>query len=228
MLIGSAAMGGVGFLPRIASAGGFDVEPMSVPVPDKLPADVFRTESAGITKATHDEHLKLWQGYAKKVNEILGKLEDGSVNESPNQIYSQMRALKANFPFAWGGYINHEIYFNGLGAPGPASPGPVTLKLIEGSYGSMKAWEDDLKATAMAARGWVFVGVNPRVNRIFNFLGDSQDTFPAWGHDLVLACDVYEHAYFLDFKTERAKYVDAWFKCIAWKPLEARLVAALA
>jgi Fe-Mn family superoxide dismutase len=228
LLAGAAVAGGAVLLPGTASARPFAIKPMTVPVPDKLPSAVYASEKVGIMKATHDEHLKLWQGYARKVNEILGKLEDGAANANPSQIYSDMRALKANFPFAWGGYINHEIYFNGFGEPVAAMIGSNTQRVIEGSYGSMQAWEADLKATALAARGWVFVGVNPRVGRIFNFLGDAQDTFPAWGHDLVLACDVYEHAYYLDFKTDRKKYVDAWYQCIDWAGLEIRISAALA
>ena len=56
-----------------------------------------------------------------------------------------------------------------------------------------------------------------------NFIGDAQDTFPQWNCELILALDVYEHAYFLDFQTARAKYIDAWLSVIDWSAVDARL-----
>ncbi len=209
-------------LGRVIQAG-----PKLVTVPEQLDSAVFLSEGAGISRRTHEAHLALWQGYARKVNEIRQLLTDQSATTAPNQIYSQMRSLKANYAFAWGGYINHKVYFAGFGEPEKGQPGRYTIELIEGSYGSIENWKTDLKATAIAARGWVYVAVDPEVDRIFNFLGDSQDTYPAWGHSLVLACDVYEHAYFLDFGTDRGKYVDAWLKCIDWGKLENRIKDAL-
>jgi Fe-Mn family superoxide dismutase len=59
--------------------------------------------------------------------------------------------------------------------------------------------------------------------RVFNAIGDSQDSFPAWNCELILALDVYEHAYFLDFHTARAKYIDAWMSVIDWDAVNGRL-----
>jgi Fe-Mn family superoxide dismutase len=58
---------------------------------------------------------------------------------------------------------------------------------------------------------------------VFNYAGDAQDTFPAWNNSLILAMDVYEHAYYLDYQTARAKYVDAYFGLIDWDAVNARL-----
>ena len=61
---------------------------------------------------------------------------------------------------------------------------------------------------------------------MFNFIGDAQDTFPQWNCSLLLAMDVYEHAYYLDFATARAKYIDAYMQVIDWDAVNARLSRA--
>ena len=67
---------------------------------------------------------------------------------------------------------------------------------------------------------------NRLVDRLFSFAGDAQDTYPQWNCSLICAMDVYEHAYYLDFQTARAKYIDAWFQVVDWDAVNARLKAA--
>ena len=68
-----------------------------------------------------------------------------------------------------------------------------------------------------------FLAYDLEEKRVFNYIGDAQNTYPVWNHVLLLALDVYEHAYFLDFQTARAKYIDAYMQVIDWdsKPVEA-------
>lgn len=195
--------------------------PKLVPVPDALPEKIYTTERVGISKATHDNHLTLWKGYANKTNEIRKLLAEGRT-EGANQIYSDMRALKVNYAFAYGGYVNHSVYFNILGGEGGPATGQVA-KLIDEAYGSFENWVADWKATGMAGRGWAFLGYDNEEKRVFNYIGDSQDTWPTWNNTLLLGMDVYEHAYYLDFQTARPKYIDAFMQCIDWDAVNARL-----
>ena len=52
--------------------------------------------------------------------------------------------------------------------------------------------------------------------RLFNYVGDAQNTFPIWNATPLVALDVYEHAYFLDYQTDRASYIDAFFDNLDW------------
>lgn len=218
----AGALAASAVIPGMASAtslvgGRRDVGDLLVAVPEALPEKVYNYPEAGISKKTHDNHLALWQGYAKKTNEIRTALKDLDVTTAgANQVYSTMRALKANYAFAWGGYINHLVYFSSLGGKDQRPEGNL-LHVIEESYGSYENWEKDFKASCSAARGWVYVAFDEMSGRVFNLLGDSQDTFPAWGHRLLMACDVYEHAYYFDFGRNRGEYVDAFLKCVDWK-----------
>jgi superoxide dismutase, Fe-Mn family len=198
------------------------LEPKLVTVPQAIAEKVYKTERVGISRKTHDEHLKLWQGYANKTNEIRKALAEMEVDPAKaNQIYSQMRALKVDYTFAYEGYINHNIYFDTIGGNG----GPATAKvgeLINQAYGSFDAWVADWKATGMAGRGWAYLAYDHEEKRLFNYIGDAQNTFPLWNHTCVLAMDVYEHAYFLDFGTARAKYIDAYLQVIDWDAVNKR------
>ena len=200
------------------------MEPKLVHVPgDADIVKAFNTTSKGISEATHREHLKLWQGYANKTNEIRKALAEMEIDPAKaNQIYSQMRALKANYAFAYGGYLNHNVYFDTLGGNGGEPTGDVAT-LIKEAYGSFDRWVHDWKATGIAGRGWAYLAYSREEQRVHTFLGDGQDTFPAWNHTLILAMDVYEHAYYLDFQTARAKYIDAYMNCIDWQAVNARL-----
>jgi Fe-Mn family superoxide dismutase len=166
-------------------------------------------ELEGISRQAIEAHYKLYQGYVAKRNEILGKLAEVDL-ASANQTYSELRSLKLDLTFAIGGIKNHEIYFEHLGGGGGEPKGAFGA-LVTRDFGSVAAWKADLKATGMAGRGWAWTAYDWDEQRLFNFIGDAQNTFPVWNATALVALDVYEHAYFLDFGTDRAGYIDAFF-----------------
>jgi superoxide dismutase, Fe-Mn family len=171
-------------------------------------------ELEGISRQAVDAHYKLYEGYVAKRNEILGKLADVDLSAA-NQVYSDLRALKVELTFAVGGIKNHEIYFEHLGGDGGAPEGPFG-ELIERDFGSAEAWRADLKATGMGGRGWAWTAYDWDEGRLFNYIGDAQNTFAIWNATPLVALDVYEHAYFLDYQTDRASYIDAFFNNLDW------------
>ena len=171
-------------------------------------------ELDGISRETVEAHYKLYEGYVNKRNEILGKL-DGVDLSTANQVYSDLRALKVDLTFAIGGIKNHEIYFEHLGGGG-GDPDGTVKSLIVRDFGSVADWRADLKATGMAARGWAWTAYDWDEGRLFNYIGDAQNTFPIWNANPLVALDVYEHAYFLDYQTDRASYIEAFFRNLDW------------
>jgi Fe-Mn family superoxide dismutase len=166
-------------------------------------------ELEGISRQTVEAHYKLYQGYVAKRNEILGKLADVDLSTA-NQAYSELRALKVDLTFAVGGIKNHELYFDHLGGIG-GEPTGAFADLVARDFGSADAWRADLKATGLAARGWAWTAYDWDERRLFNYIGDAQNTFPVWNATPLVALDVYEHAYFVDFGTDRAGYIEAFF-----------------
>jgi len=230
LIIAGAAVGvsAVAGIPTSALAttleGRQKMEPKLVKVPTEADiAKALGAASKGISEATTKAHLGLWQGYANKTNEIRKALAELDTDPAKaNQIYSQTRALKVNYGFAYGGYLNHNVYFDIIGGEGGPASGDVAT-LINDAYGSFEKWAADLKMTGISGRGWAYLAYDHEEQRVFNYIGDGQDTFPAWNNTLVLGLDVYEHAYFLDFHTARAKYIDAFMTTIDWHAVNARL-----
>jgi superoxide dismutase, Fe-Mn family len=171
-------------------------------------------ELDGISRESVEAHYKLYEGYVAKRNEILGQLDDVDL-ASANQAYSEIRALKVELTFAVGGIKNHEIYFEHLGGGG-GDPGDAFGQLVERDFGSIEAWRADLKATGMAGRGWAWTAYDWDEGRLFNYIGDAQNTYPIWNATPLVALDVYEHAYFLDYRTDRSSYIDAFFDNLDW------------
>jgi Fe-Mn family superoxide dismutase len=181
-------------------------------VPRELKPAVYRLD--GISRETIDAHFRLYEGYVNKRNEILGKLAEVDVG-SANQVYSELRALKVELSFAIGGIKNHEVYFEHLGGSGGDPDGPIGA-LVRRDFGSVEAWRADLKASGMAGRGWAWTAYDWDEGRLFNYVGDAQNAYPIWNATPLVALDVYEHAYFLDYQTDRGAYIDAFFDNVDW------------
>lgn len=171
-------------------------------------------ELHGISRLSVLAHYKLYEGYVNKRNEILEKLAAADLGNA-NQVYSELRALKVDLSFAIGGIKNHEVYFEHLGGEG-GDPAGAIGQLIKRDFGSAEAWRSDLKATAMAGPGWAWTAYDWDEGRLFNYVGDAQNTFPIWNATPLVALDVYEHAYVLDFQTDRGAYIDAFFANLDW------------
>jgi Fe-Mn family superoxide dismutase len=171
-------------------------------------------ELDGISREAVEAHYKLYEGYVNKRNEILRKLAAADTTAA-NQVFSEFRGLKVELSFAVGGIKNHEIYFEHLGGGG-GDPDGSFAALVERDFGSITTWRNDLKATGMAGRGWAWTAYDWDEGRLFNYIGDTQNTFPIWNATPLVALDVYEHAYFLDYRTDRSSYIDAFFDNLDW------------
>lgn len=187
----------------------------------KFTAQAFKSIRAldGISEDTMTAHYKLYQGYVNKTNEILEKLEKVDASAA-NQIFSDLRSLKVDLSFAVGGMKNHEIYFAHLGGKGGEAKGKLA-DMIKRDFGSLSTWQADMKQTGIAARGWVWLAYDHDWGKLFNYLGDAQNSFPIWNTTPLVALDTYEHAYWLDYKSARAPYIDAFFKNLDWDVVQA-------
>ncbi len=177
----------------------------------------------GMSERMMKEHYKLYEGYVKKANEILEKLK--TVDKSTaNAVYSDIRALKLGYSFALDAIKAHEIFFQNISGKGGQPQGWLGTA-IEKNFGSYGNWLEDMKATGIAARGWVWTAFDWQTGQLFNFLGDAHDAFPIWHATPLVALDVYEHAYMIDYGVARADYIDTFFKNLDWNSVEAQVEA---
>lgn len=192
---------------------------MSTPV-QPLP---FQGGLDGISEKTLSvHHDKLYAGYVAKKDEIQTKLRElshGGDVSSANQTYSELRGLKNGETFAVNGVYLHEWYFATLGGDGQAQ-GALADALRE-KYGSLENFMAYFSACGMAARGWVVLCYDTHENDLRVYSCDSHNQGGIWGCFPLLVLDVYEHAYFMDYGSDRKAYIAEWWKHLDWKQADA-------
>lgn len=172
----------------------------------------------GMSERLMGEHYKLYEGYIKKANEITEKLKTVDLSTA-NATQSNLRALKLGYSFAVNAIKSHELYFENISGKGEQPTGWLGQQ-IEKHFGSYANWLADMKATGIAARGWVWFAYDWQTGSLFNYLGDAHDAFPIWHATPIVALDVYEHAYMIDYGVARADYIDTFFKNLNWDSAE--------
>lgn len=169
------------------------------------------------TLAIH--HDKLYVGYVTKKNEIQKKLDTVEL-DTANPTYSALRALKAEETFAVNGVYLHEYYFAILGGDGKPS-GTLAQRLAQ-DFGSVETWDAMFRACGMAARGWVVTAWDTHESRLRIYCGDTHNQGGVWGSIPIITLDVFEHAYFIDYGSDRKAYIEAFMKTLDWKAANER------
>lgn len=189
----------------------------------------FKKALIGISeKAMAIHHDKLYQGYVNKKNEIEEKLAPmikGEGLDAANQTYSALRALKDGETFAVNGVYLHEYYFNVLGGNGEPS-GKLKEALTE-KYGSMANFLSYFRACGLAARGWVVLCWDTHEADLRIYTGDAHNQGGVWGAIPIIVLDVYEHAYFIDYGSDRNAYISDYFHNFNWATASAVYEIAL-
>jgi len=162
-------------------------------------------------------HDKLYAGYVAKANEIGEKLQalsHGGDVSSANPSYSELRALKDGETFARNGVYLHEWYFDVLGGDG--KPTGALVDAIAAQYGSLENFQTYFSACGMAARGWVILCQDLHEQALRIYTADAHNQGGVWGCLPILVLDVYEHAYFIDYGSDRKAYIADWWKNLNW------------
>lgn len=178
----------------------------------------------GFSASQIQQHLKLYAGYIAKSNELSKKLTTVDIT-SANATYSELRELLIEQSFAVNGVVYHEFYFGNLGGKGGEPQGDMKSG-IEERWGSTGKFMDFLKAAGKSARGWVIIGFNTRGGFIDAFALDLHNVASPANIVPLLALDVYEHAYMVDYGIDRGKYLEAFVDNIAWDVVGKRLAQA--
>mgnify|MGYP002153794484 CR=1 FL=1 len=177
---------------------------------------------AGLSETLLKNHFTLYQGYVTNTNKVLDTLTQ--MLKEGKTATPEYAELKRRLGWEFNGMRLHEYYFENLGGHGALDPnGKLGQKLAE-SFGSYEAWEKDFKATgAMRGIGWVVLYQDVASGRLINFWVNEHDVAHPAGCQPLLIMDVFEHAYMIDYGLKKADYIEAFFKAIDWKAVEARL-----
>jgi Fe-Mn family superoxide dismutase len=138
----------------------------------------------------------------------------------------RLRALKREEVIAMGSVTLHELYFGNLGGQGNQIPDPVRA-VLEEHFGSVRAWRREFVGTARSlagGSGWVLLTYSRRERRFWNQVATDYSQ-AAVDAAPVLALDMYEHAYHMDFGANATAYVDAFMRNVDWAAVVQRIDA---
>jgi Fe-Mn family superoxide dismutase len=163
-------------------------------------------------------------GAVKRLNLIEEQLAGLDPATAPGFV---INGLKREELIAANSMILHELFFDGLGEAG--EPGPGLRAALARDFGSYERWRAEFVGMGKAlggGSGWVLLSWSPRVGRLVNqWASDHCHTLA--GGTPILALDMYEHSYHIDFGAKAAGYVDAFMDAVKWANAE-RLLAGLA
>ena len=166
----------------------------------------------------HDKHyggaLKALKGIEDRAYSAEGVTDPAARRE-----LGRVQSEKAN------SVLLHELYFAGMAAKALEPPEDVRTAIAK-RFGSADRWRADLEACALAANGWAMLALHPLNGRLYHVVSDAHDVGPIWLARPIVLVDMYEHAYYVDYKNDKATYVKAWFDRIDWAEADRRYRAS--
>ncbi|GAA1061349.1 superoxide dismutase [Agromyces bracchium] len=169
-------------------------------------------------------HSKHHQAYVTGANTALAQLAEA--RDSGN--LANVNKLEKDLAFNLGGHVNHSIFWTNMSPDGGDEPTGELASAIDDHFGSFEKFQAHFTATALGVQGsgwavlaWDSIGQRLIIVQFF----DQQANLPA-GIVPLLMLDVWEHAYYLDYKNVRADYVKAFWNIVAWENVQQRFQAA--
>jgi Fe-Mn family superoxide dismutase len=186
-------------------------------------------ELDGISKKSVDEHLGLYQGYVKNFNAMSALIPELAKDSEKNA--HTLAEIVRRRSFEFGGMRLHELYFAQFeGGAKPLDPDSAVGKAIADIFEGIEIALAHLKGVGlMRGPGWSLLYYDRSVNTFHvGFSGEQHQ-----GHfatlPVILALDVWEHAFLLDYGAQgKGKYIDAFFKNLNWDVVDKRFAEAKA
>ena len=176
-------------------------------------------------KLMNSHHQNNYGGAVKRLNAIRTQLAETTFATAPG---FQLNGLKREELIATNSMLLHELYFDSLGGDGRTME-PACKLSLDANFGSVERWREEFVACAKAlggGSGWMLLVFQPREGTLVNQWAADHTHTLAGGVPL-LALDMYEHAYHLDFGAAAAAYVDAFMGNINWARVYARYQRAV-
>lgn len=177
--------------------------------------------SSDVLTLHHDKHHA---AYVNAANTLLDKIEDARKSNSELDYKSISKSLSFNVA----GHILHETFWKVM-APansGKSKPEGEILKAIENDFGSFERFKTEFSETAKSVEGsgWAVLTYHKEHGNlaIIQIEKHNVNLYPE--QKILLALDVWEHAYYLDYKNDRAKFVESWWNIVNWQEVNQRFI----
>jgi len=166
----------------------------------------------------HDKHHA---AYVNAANILLDKIADARKNNAELDYKSTLKALSFNA----GGHILHQMFWENMASVnfGKNKPSGEVLKAIEKEFGSLERFKTEFSETAKSVEGsgWAVLTKDLAIVQIEKH---NVNLYPE--QKILLCLDVWEHAYYLDYKNDRAKFIENWWNIVNWDEVEKRFTNA--
>jgi len=209
-------------------------KPIAIPYPTYQVRNELKPKSVeGLSEKLIDQHWKLYEGYVTNTN-LLNKLIWDVLESKKELNNAEHSEIQRRLGFEYNGMILHEYYFGALkkGIEFRASSN-LAAKLQE-DFGGFERWKKQfVEIGKFRGVGWVILSLDPLNKRLQNFWVTDHEVGNIAGFVPILAMDVWEHAFVLDYGSSsaagvgRSAYLETYFKNIDWEIVSARLETAL-
>jgi Fe-Mn family superoxide dismutase len=171
-------------------------------------------------------HTKHHQAYVTGVNAALERLEKQRKGENPENVRGILRDLSFNLS----GHKLHAVFWPNMAPAGKGggTPGGSLADQINRDFGSFEAFKKQFSDAAknVEAVGWAILTYDAESDTLLIYQVEKQNFMHPPDLPLILTLDVWEHAYYLQYKNDRASYVDNWWNVVNWDDVEKRFAKA--
>lgn len=183
-------------------------------------------ELKGISQKQLDVHLKLYGGYVKNLNLLLATVAAYQNTNDEGGAFA-VAEMRRRLAFEFDGMRMHEYYFSQW-EEGPNTDASVLQKALAEQYGSFENWMTHFKAVGMTRGiGWTTLYFDATVNTFHNAWVGDHELGQLVGLPIILAMDMWEHAFMIDYApSDKKKYIEAFFDNLNWSVMEERLKRA--
>jgi Fe-Mn family superoxide dismutase len=168
-------------------------------------------------------HSKHHQAYVNGANAILQRLDKARKEDAEIDIKSSLKELSWNI----GGHLLHSLFWENLAPPGKGGgkPGGVLGDVIEKEFGSFERFKKEFTQAAISVEGsgWAALTYCKQTQRpiIMQIEKHNTNVYPMFR--ILMVLDVFEHAYYIDYKNDRAKFVEAFWNIVNWDEVNKRI-----
>jgi superoxide dismutase, Fe-Mn family len=193
----------------------------------KLPYDYKALEPYISENQLTLHHTKHHQAYVTGANTIFEKFDKARKEKTDFDIKSTAKELS----FHIGGYKLHNLFWQNLAPAGKGGGGLPTgdlAKAIEAEFGGFDRFRKEFStaATGVEGSGWAALSYCKGTGRPLIMQVEKHNTNVYPGYPILMVLDVWEHAYYLDYRNDRAKFVEAFWNIVNWDEVGKRLAAA--
>ena len=173
----------------------------------------------GFSDGLLNNHFKLYQGYVSNTNKLSEQIAE-LPSEGTDPRFAE---LNRRFGFEWNGMRLHEFYFENLGGDGKIDKNGALARKISEDFGGFDSWQSSFKAVGMMrGAGWAALYLDPNADRLMNFWINEHHVSHPSSCQLIMAMDIWEHAFMLDYGLNRKDYIEAFMLNLDWKTAEKR------